>query len=54
MEAKGVIMALVAAMAMGCSDAAVDTCLDNGGSFNYDKCECDYSGSHDYKENHSC
>jgi hypothetical protein len=32
----------------------VDTCLDSGGSFNYEACNCDYKNTHDFKESHSC
>ena len=32
----------------------VDSCLDSGGSYNYDKCECDFNISHPYKEKHNC
>ena len=28
----------------------VDHCLDNGGSYNYDRCECDYKKNHSFKE----
>ena len=39
---------------MGCSDAKIDACLDSGGSFNYNKCECDFTYNHEYKESHHC
>jgi hypothetical protein len=32
----------------------VDHCLDSGGSYNYDQCECDYKMNHSFKENHEC
>ena len=32
----------------------VDKCLDNGGSFNYQNCECDFKESHPYTEKHIC
>jgi hypothetical protein len=32
----------------------VDACLDSGGSFNYQSCECDYELSHLYIEKHQC
>ena len=33
---------------------AIDKCLDAGGSYDYEKCQCDYNTSHKYKEEHSC
>ena len=32
----------------------IDSCLDSGGSFNYETCECDYKNSHKNKVNHQC
>jgi len=32
----------------------IDACLDNGGSFNYQVCECDYTVSYPYIEEHQC
>ena len=32
----------------------VDKCLDSGGSFNYESCECDYKESHKLMEEHQC
>ena len=32
----------------------VDKCLDNGGSYNHEICECDFEQSHEYKENPLC
>lgn len=31
-----------------------DICLDSGGSYNYEICECDYELSHPYKKVHQC
>jgi hypothetical protein len=31
-----------------------DTCLDSGGSYNYETCACDYEKSYPYKEVHQC
>ncbi len=31
-----------------------DSCLDSGGSYNYETCSCDYENSHPYKELHQC
>ena len=31
-----------------------DICLDNGGSFDYENCRCDYSNNHPVKEKHLC
>lgn len=38
----------------GCAESKIDSCLDHGGSFNYEKCECDFKEGHEYKEAHSC
>lgn len=35
------------------SDKA-DSCLDSGGSYNYQECECDYKISHEYSKVHQC
>ena len=32
----------------------IDSCLDAGGSFDYDSCKCDYSVEHLHKEEHQC
>ena len=32
----------------------VDGCLDRGGSFNYELCECDLAVGHPRLENHQC
>ncbi len=31
-----------------------DSCLDSGGSYNYQKCECDYKINHEYSKVHQC
>jgi len=33
---------------------AIDKCLDAGGNYDYEKCQCDYNSSHEYKEEHTC
>jgi hypothetical protein len=33
--------------------SSVDSCLDSGGSFNYDLRECDFTQSHEYKAQRS-
>ena len=33
---------------------SIDSCLDKGGSFNYELCECDFQISHPVPENHKC
>ena len=38
----------------GCTDLKIDACLDNGGSFDYVKCECDFKENHESIEPHSC
>ena len=32
----------------------IDSCLDAGGSFNYEACKCDFKESHLVPENHKC
>ena len=32
----------------------IDVCMDNGGSFDYENCKCDYSTNHLVKEKHIC
>ena len=32
----------------------IDSCLDNGGSFNYETCECDFKVNHVKISEHSC
>lgn len=54
MNVKIILVALVVVSNAGCSESAIDACLDNGGSFNYEQCECDFDKSHEYKESHSC
>tara|TARA_Y100000815_G_scaffold267213_1_gene286408 strand:+ start:700 stop:1020 length:321 start_codon:yes stop_codon:yes gene_type:complete len=34
--------------------ASIDACLDGGGSFNHQLCECDYELSHPYIEKNQC
>ena len=36
------------------SCTTVDSCLDKGGSYNYDVCECDFGKSHKYTEINTC
>jgi len=35
-------------------ESQVDACLDNGGSFNYESCSCDYKISHKFIADHIC
>jgi hypothetical protein len=32
----------------------VDSCLDSGGSHDYEKCICDHEENHEFKENNKC
>jgi len=32
----------------------IDKCLDNGGSFDYEKCECDYNKNYLFRERDEC
>ncbi len=36
------------------ASSKIDSCLDAGGSFDYESCKCDYSANHSYKEKHQC
>lgn len=54
MNVKMILMALFVVSSSGCSESAIDACLDNGGSFNYEQCECDFNKSHEYRKDHSC
>lgn len=48
------IIFLALILLSGCSETKVDSCLDHGGSFDYEKCECDFKVNHEYKESHIC
>lgn len=48
------VIFLVLILLGGCSEAKIDACLDHGGSFDYEKCECDFKKNHEYKESHTC
>lgn len=54
MKIKATLVVIIAVITTSCSDPAIDACLDGGGSFNYETCECEHSENHDHKENHSC
>ena len=47
------IIVFVLVMDMPFFDEA-DTCLDLGGSYNYQECECDYKVNHSYSKEHQC
>ena len=36
------------------SCATIDSCLDKGGSFNYEACECDFKSNHKSAEINLC
>lgn len=36
------------------NESSIDTCLDAGGSFNYESCECDFNTSHIVPNQHNC
>ncbi len=36
------------------ASSEIDSCLDVGGSFNYESCECGYSADHQYKNESYC
>jgi len=40
----GLILALI--LPSFFQESKVDLCLDNGGSFNYEKCVCDFKNNH--------
>ncbi len=35
-------------------NSRIDACLDNGGSFDYQECACDYKVSHSVIDEHQC
>ena len=45
---------ILAILLCGCSDLKIDKCLDDGGSFNYEKCVCDFESNHQSKSTHNC
>ena len=45
---------MLAILLCGCSDLKIDKCLDDGGSFNYEKCVCDFESNHQSKSTHNC
>ena len=49
---KNILLILMSLILVGCDE--VDTCLDRGGSYNYEKCECDFKNSHAYMKEHKC
>ncbi len=36
------------------TSGSVDSCLDSGGSYDYQRCTCDFDKNHPYQEVHSC
>ncbi len=36
------------------ASSKIDSCLDAGGSFDYESCKCDYSANHAYLEDDRC
>jgi hypothetical protein len=32
----------------------IDSCLDSGGSYNYETCSCDHENNHEVKKDHKC
>ena len=48
------VVLLFTTILVGCVESTIDACLDEGGSFDYEKCECDFEVNHEYKESHQC
>ena len=48
------VVILFCTAVFGCSKSEIDSCLDQGGSYNYVACKCDLQGNHEFKENHAC
>lgn len=48
----GVLLAFIAPLLMELS--SIDTCLDAGGSFNYDSSSCDFEHNHVAPISHNC
>lgn len=38
----------------GCIDVEIDSCLDNGGSYDYRLCKCDLEKNHKLIVNNKC
>lgn len=63
-ESKIMLWLLIAPMLLGVLFALmflnfstqmdIDSCLDSGGSYNYEDCTCDHEKNHVYQENHQC
>ena len=49
----GLILALFAPYFLNTS-SEIDSCLDSGGSYNYDECSCDHKATHPFKAQHEC
>lgn len=47
-------LALVFLLPLLYNESSVNSCLDSGGSFNYESCECDFNKSHIVPKQHSC
>jgi len=48
----GILATLIIPMIRG--PIEINKCINNGGSFNYEICECDFEEIHPYKENALC
>ena len=50
----GILLVLGISLAFMASAPSIDACLDSGGSFNDENCECDYTENHAPLAEHSC
>ncbi|PUA27417.1 MAG: hypothetical protein B0W54_12610 [Cellvibrio sp. 79] len=61
-ESKIMLWVLIGPIAIGLTlvfllslfENSIDECLDAGGSFNYESCECDFKKSHTAPIQHHC
>ncbi len=48
----GILVAILLPLFL--AHSKIDSCLDTGGSFDYESCKCDYSANHSHKEENQC
>lgn len=49
---SGILLSLIVPWIL--TSKKVDSCLDSGGSYNYETCSCDYERNHEFKKDHNC
>jgi hypothetical protein len=48
----GILISLI--MPWILTPSKIDSCLDSGGSYNYESCSCDHEKNHEFKKGHKC